>query len=253
VPEWASTHPDPASRVRAALGRAGANATGLTNRDAFLARIDGLMYDDDPKQGIVNGRSFVHPEFRLAFEAPNGFYMVNGSRAVSINGQTGKGELSTAPFNGNLDAYVGSIFSALSQGSQQQIVPQSIQRTTVNGIPAAYGVARARTQAGQVDVAVFAYEFSNNQAFHFMTIAQAGRSSVFNPMFGSMRRISANEAAAVRPRRIDVVTVGANDTLQSMAARMAYTSAQLERFLVLNGLTTSSRLAAGQKVKIVTY
>ncbi|WP_394658586.1 M48 family metalloprotease, partial [uncultured Novosphingobium sp.] len=55
TPEWASTHPDPASRVRDALVQAGANATGTTNRDKFLAGIDGLTYDDDPRQGIVDG------------------------------------------------------------------------------------------------------------------------------------------------------------------------------------------------------
>jgi predicted Zn-dependent protease len=34
---------------------------------------------------------------------------------------------------------------------------------------------------------------------------------------------------------------------------MAYSNYKLERFLVLNGLGNNSRLAAGQKVKIVTY
>ena len=36
-----------------------------------------------------------------------------------------------------------------------------------------------------------------------------------------MRRISANEAAQVIPRRIDVVTAGRNDTVQTLAGRMA--------------------------------
>lgn len=252
APAWASTHPDPASRVRAALGRAGA-ATGLTNRDTFLARVNGLTYGDDPRQGIVDGRSFVHPQFRLAFEAPNGFYMVNGTRSVSINGQSGKGELTTAAYGGDLRGYVQNAFATLGQANQQQIFPSEIERTTVNGLPAAYGTARVRTQGGAVDVTVFAYEFSNSQAFHFMTIAQAGNARVFNPMFGSMRRISASQAGAVRPRRLAVVTAGPRDTLQSLAGRMAYTSAQMERFLVLNGLSGNSRIVPGQKVKIVTY
>jgi predicted Zn-dependent protease len=34
---------------------------------------------------------------------------------------------------------------------------------------------------------------------------------------------------------------------------MAYSNAQLERFQVLNGLTAASTIAAGQKVKLVTY
>jgi predicted Zn-dependent protease len=252
VPEWASTHPDPASRVRAAAARAG-NVTGITNRDTFLARIDGLLYGDDPRQGVVEDGVFIHPDFRFTFQAPRGFYLVNGTRSVSIGGQSGKGELTTAPFSGNLETYVRSIFSALGQANQAQLAPQTLQRTTVNGLPAAYGMARVNSGNGQVDVTVFAYEFANNQAFHFMTITAAGQAAVFNPMYASMRRISASEAGAVRPRKVDVVTVGARDTVSSLANRMAYSNYKLERFLVLNGMTNSSRLTAGQKVKIVTY
>ena len=72
-------------------------------------------------------------------------------------------------------------------------------------------------------------------------------------MFGSLRRIGASDANAVRARRLEVVTVKAGDTVQSLASRMAYPSAQLERFIVLNGLAADARLGIGQKVKIVTY
>lgn len=250
VPEWASTHPDPASRVRAALAKAGSR-TGITNRDAFLAGVNGLTYGDDPAQGIVDGSRFTHPTLRLGFTAPTGFYMVNGTRAVSISGQSGKGEFSTATYSGNLENYVRTVFAGLS--SQQQLAPSTIERTTVNGIPAAYGAARVNSGNGQVDVVVFAYEFGPNQAYHFATISQAGQAAQFDPMFRSIRRLSATEASAVKPRRLSVVTVRSGDTLQSLSARMAYTDRPLERFLVLNGLTSSSRLSVGQKVKLVVY
>jgi predicted Zn-dependent protease len=123
----------------------------------------------------------------------------------------------------------------------------------VNGIAAAYGTAQVQGSSGQLDVIVFAYEFSKTQAFHFLTISAAGNGNQFNPMFSSLRRISDSEAAAVRPRKLVVVTTKAGDTLQSLAARMAYGDAAMERFLVLNALNGSSRIVPGQKVKIVTY
>jgi len=253
VPEWASTHPDPASRVRAALTRAGASATGATNGATFLAKVDGLMYGDDPQQGVVDGRNFTHPVLGFAFQAPNGFFMVNGTAAVSISGQSGKGQFTGANYGGNLDTYVRSVFSGLSGQGEAAISPQSIERATVNGIPAAYGLARVNASSGQVDVVVFAYEFAKDQAFHFVTISQAGQASQFNPMFGSMRRLTANEASAVKARKLAVVTVKSGDTVQSLAARMAYTDAPLDRFLVLNGLSAGAQLSAGQKVKLITY
>ena len=251
IPEWASTHPDPASRVQSALATAQASGAtgGVTNRDTFLTRIDGITYGDDPSQGVVEGRQFIHPELRLAFTAPQGFFMVNGTDAVTINGQSGQAQFTMAPYSGNLDNYVTSVFSRLSQ--QQQIRPQSIQKTTVNGLPAAYGSARVNSGNGQVDVTVFAYQFANDRAYHFLAITPAGGTSGFNEMFGSMRRIDAQAAANVIPRVIDVVTVGSGDTINSLASRMAYSDNQVERFRVLNGLTSNEGISAGQKVKIV--
>ena len=249
LPEWASTHPDPASRVRSAASKA-QGMTGVTNRDTFLTRIDGMLYGDDPAQGVIEGRQFIHPDLRLSFTAPNGFYMINGTRAVSVNGQSGQAQLTLAPYSGNIERYVASVFAQLG-GQNAQIRPQSIQRTTVNGIPAAYGTARVNNGRSQVDVVVFAYEFSNSQAYHFQAITPAGRAGVFSGMFNSMRRISANEAANVIPRQIDVVTVRSGDTVNSLSRRMAYTDGQEARFRVLNGLSSGESLRAGQKVKIV--
>lgn len=250
VPEWASTHPDPASRVQTARAKAEGLAGGVTNRDTFLSRIDGMLYGDDPAQGVIEGSRFIHPDLRLSFTAPQGFYMVNGTRAVSITGQSGKAQLTLAPYSGNLDTYIRQQFTALG-GQNSQLAPASIQRTSVNGLMAAYGTARVNNNGSQVDVVVFAYEFASDRAYHFLAIAPAGKAATFNSMFQSMRRISQSEAGAVIPRKIDVVTVPSGGSVASMARRMAFDSAQEQRFRVLNGLSSSDTVRAGQRVKIV--
>jgi predicted Zn-dependent protease len=254
VPEWASTHPDPAKRVAGTATAAGANPAGATNRDTFLTKINGLLYGDDPKEGIVDGRKFTHPVDRWAFEAPQGFFLINGTQAVTINGQSGKGQLTAAPYTGDLDAYVRAVFAKLAQDNKITITPGAVQKTTVNGIPAAYSTARvAQGNNGALDVTVFAYQMGPTSALHFMTMAQAGAGGVFDPMYASMRRIDAAQAAAVKPRKLVVVAAKKGDTVQSLGARMAYTDAPLDRFLVLNGLNANSKIVVGQRVKLVTY
>ncbi|NCN85441.1 MAG: LysM peptidoglycan-binding domain-containing protein, partial [Sphingomonadales bacterium] len=90
-------------------------------------------------------------------------------------------------------------------------------------------------------------------AYHFATIAPAGSAGVFSPMYQSMNRLSGAQAAAIRPRKVDVVTVKSGDTISSLSSRMAYTSYQQDRFMVLNRLNANDVLRAGQKVKIITY
>lgn len=250
VPEWASTHPDPASRVRTAAAKAQGFTGNALNRDTFLTRIDGLLYGDDPAQGVIEGSRFTHPELMLSFTAPQGFTMINSTRAVSINGQGGQAQLSMAAYNGNLDAYVRSVFAALG-GQNSNLAPSNMQRTTINGLAAAIGTTRVNSNNQQVDVTVVAYEFARDRAYHFAAITPAGRSAVFNPMFNSMRRITQAEASAVVPRRIQVVTVARGDSVASLARRMDYTTAQVERFRVLNALGANEEVTPGQKVKLV--
>lgn len=252
VPEWASTHPDPASRVQSALAKAGAAGTGgVTNRDTFLTRIDGLLYGDDPAQGLIEGSTFIHPELRFAFTAPQGFYMVNGTRAVSIQGQGGQAQMTLAAYNGNLETYVRQQFTALGGQNNANLAPQQIERRTINGLPAVYGVARVNNGRSQVDLVVFAYEFARDRAYHFVAIAPAGRAATFDPMFQSMRRITDREATSVVPKKVQVVTVARGDTVASLARRMAYPAAQEDRFRVLNALGSNDTVTPGQKIKIV--
>jgi predicted Zn-dependent protease len=212
-----------------------------------------MMVDDDPKQGVIDGRTFTHPDLRLRFSVPSGYGMQNGARAVSIVGQQGQAQFSTGQFNGNLGTYISQAFRSVV-GQQAQVQPSEPRGTTINGIPAAYSSARVTTQQGQVDLTIFAYQWDSNTAYHFALVTPAGSGiGPFTSMVQSLGRISASEAAAIRPKVIDVVTVGRGDTVQSLANRMAYNDLKLERFRVLNGLGANSTLAPGQRVKLVVF
>jgi predicted Zn-dependent protease len=254
VPEWASTHPDPASRVARAAQKATAfgGVGKATNRDAFLSALDGVMYDDDPKQGVVDGTSFRHPDLKLAFSVPTGFAMSNGADAVTISGTGGQAQFSGAAYAGSLSSYIGDVFKAV--GGQTTLNYGEARTTEINGLKAAYASANANTQSGAVVVTVFAYEFSPTAAYHFLTITPATSSpEVFRSMFNSMRRLTAQEIAAIKPRKIDVVTVKSGDTVASLSAKMAYPDFKEDRFRVLNALGASDSVKSGQKVKLVVY
>ena len=256
LPEWASTHPLSENRMQRALTaaqRSGRLNTGVRNRDQFLAQLDGVTIGDDPEQGVIDGRTFAHPDLRLRFTVPVGYLMQNGTTAVSIEGSAGEAEFSGGRYNGTLEAYATAVLTDLT-GSRQPLQGGGIQRTVINGIPAAVSTIRARTRSGYMDASVVAYQWAPDTMYHFVMVTPAGRGiGAFMPMINSLRRISPAEAAQIRPRVIDVVTVRPGDTVQSLARQMAYSSFQLERFLSLNGLAQNARLQPGQKVKLVTY
>ncbi len=255
LPEWASSHPDPASRVvRAAQNAQATAATGhVMNRDQFLTSIDGMLYDDDPKQGVVEGRTFRHPDLKVSFTAPTGFVIANNPTAVVVAGSGGQAQFGGNPqYKGDLRAYVGEVFTAIGQG-KVTFNYGNIERTTINGLPVAYASALHTTQSGQIRVTVYTYEFSSTEAYHFYSITPATGADPFGSLYQSVRRLTAQEAAAVRPRKIDVLTVRSGDTIASLSARMAYDDFKTERFLVLNALKSGEALRVGKKIKIVVF
>jgi len=256
TPEWASTHPNSQNRVQREQqlaiqsGRAG---KGLRNRDAFLAQIEGLTVDDDPAQGVIEGRTFSHPDLRLQFVVPTGYLMQNSTSAVSIEGSAGKAQFSGGSYTGSLESYISRVISQLT-GGRQQVAMTPPQQTTINGLPAMYSIGRANTSSGAVDVSVMAYRWDSDTVYHFVMLTRGGVGiGQFTSMVDSLRRLSPQEAAAIRPRVIDVVTVERGDTVQSLAQRMAYRDFKDERFRSLNGLLANAALIPGQKLKVVVY
>ena len=256
TPEWASTHPLSENRMVRALQEARATGrlgSGLLNREQFLAQLNGVFVDDDPAQGVIEGRSFTHPDLRIQFTVPPGYLMSNGTTAVTIKGSAGQAQFSGGRYSGSLDDYILMVIRQLTGGRTQFAVPPP-QRTTINGMPAAITTARVNTQSGVVDVSVVAYQWDAQRVYHFVMLTQGGAQlGPFAQMIGSLRRITPAEAAAIRPRIINVVTVRPGDTVQSLAGRMAYRDFQMDRFLTLNGLAANARLVPGQKVKLVVY
>lgn len=257
LPEWASTHPDPAARVgraRAEATERGATpATGASGRDAFLDAIDGMLYDDDPAQGVIDGNTFRHPDLRLQFTVPQGYTMQNGTAAVVVTGPAGQAQFGGGNTSGSLTDHIDRVFRELA-GNNRRIDYGNVRTARINGLPVAQASARLASGSNQVDVTVTAYDFGSNRKYHFLTVTRAGQGiGPFGAMLNSVSRLSSSEAAAIRPRVIDVVTVRRGDTISGLASRMAYSSYQEERFRVLNALGSGDTLQAGDRVKLVVY
>ena len=256
IPEWALTHPLSENRMRRALQEAretGRMGTGLRNRNAFLDQIEGMYVDDDPAQGIIDGPVFLHPDYRIRFQIPTGYLMSNGTHAVTIAGSAGKAQFRGGRTNLSLDDYIAAVFEQLIQGPGTIEVPRP-RRQIVNGMPAEFTTAHVDTGSGVIDVSVIAYQWDPSHIYHFVMLTRGGAGmGAFADMARSVRKLSRAEAAAIRPRVIHVVTVRPGDTAQSLAARMAYRDYKFDRFLALNGLSANSRLAPGQRVKLVVY
>ncbi|MBB4632045.1 M48 family metalloprotease [Sphingosinicella soli] len=259
VPSWARSHPLTTARVKRASQKAAATGVkpGQLKRDApdYYAAVDGMLYGDDPEQGFVEGHTFAHPVLKIAFEVPQGYYLNNGAAAVTASGAQAQIQFSGGKLGDgdSLDSYISTVFQGVLGNSKAQYT--GVQRTTINGLDAATATARVTTQSGNRDVTVYAYRTGGGSGYHFVFISPSNvnASSVVSTTARSFRRLTDAQAAALRKRVVQVVTVRAGDTAQSISQRMAFSNYRLERFLVMNNREENPTLRAGEKVKIVVY
>src|SRR5688500_6176846 len=85
-----ASHPRTVDRVQRAIQEAGGAEPGaMLERDIYLSKIDGMVFGDDPSQGVIAGGKFVHPPLRFPFRVPSGYKLVNLPDVVAIKGPQG--------------------------------------------------------------------------------------------------------------------------------------------------------------------
>ena len=261
-PEFFSTHPNTRDRVARAF--AAARKTGLAQnsrdpgRDRYLNAIDGMIYGDDPAQGVIKGRSFSHGSLRLSFSVPDNYRLRNGSEMVIAQG-TGAAEGGIIIFAGdtlqgrNMIEYTSATWRKFARDTSLR----GLEDLTINGMSAVTGWNDITVAKVPSRVRIVAIRHSPNQAYYFLMITPLNildrQSAGLQRMTYSFQRLSPAQAGKIKGKIIRVVTVRKGDTAEKLSRRMAFTDHRLDRFLVLNGLHGDSRLIAGQRVKMIVY
>ena len=249
APDFLSSHPATPERIKNAQGNArqfSAPGAGERDRAAYLAGIDGLVYGEDPSEGFVRGRRFLHPKLGFTFVAPEGFILDNTAQAVlgvkEGGGQALRLDVVRVPAEQTLADYLNS-------GWIENIDPKTVQDVVVNGLPAATATAKGdqwvfRLYAVRFGSDVYRFIFASKR-----TTAEIDRS--FRESVSTFRRMTLAESQAAKPLHLKTVTVEPGDTVERLASRMAISDRAVERFRVLNGLGPNERVNPGDQLKIV--
>jgi predicted Zn-dependent protease len=247
------THPRTADRIARAIQEAGAKtvADPMTARDLYLDRIDGLLYGDNPSQGLVRGRRFLHPGLRFAFEVPQGYRLFNGASRVTARGPEG----ATIAFERAKGAAPGSMTAYLTRVWAKGVALDGVESLTVNGMAAATGHARGHGQGGPIELRLVAFRSDPRTIYHMIFVTPLRRADALSRGLRettySFRRLSADEAARIKPLRLRIHRTATGETAARIAAAMPFEDHRLRRFLVLNGLARDQSFPAGQRLKTV--
>lgn len=249
-----ATHPPTEERVNLAAQQARRYPPGGQRPvSPYLQAIDGMIWGDSPENGFVRATVFAHPVLGLRFEVPRGFTLLNGADEVVGKGPNG---LAVSFDGGAVQGGIGDPVDYLVRGWAGKTPLQAVEPLTIAGRPAATGVTRGQTDAGAADIRLVAVRWDARTVYRFTFLAPAGRlaqsDALFRQTAESLRPLTRAEAAALKPARIQAVTVRTGDTVEGLVARMPRQPYAEELFRIINDIPPGTALEPGRGVKVIT-
>jgi len=265
VPNWLSTHPDPGSRVGQAepvVGKFASAAATKRNRDEYLNRVSGLVYGDNPEDGIVRGHVFLHPALRFGLEFPEGWDVINSPEAVMAREpgtehymvlQEVEQPRLARQGSGGQGVSVGEIAVAAMRSAGYSVVEGRLEQ--INGQAAHIGLYRGTAKGTGKVLMRAAHIAVGRQMYVLAGFAPEAEFTIVDrevlPSIQSFRGLSAAEASRVQPNRVDFYVVKPGDSWQSIAVRQGKNIVNAATLAIMNDREVNVQPTAGDRIKIV--
>jgi predicted Zn-dependent protease len=255
LPNLLSTHPDPGERNQtvAQLATEWKQQVGLTNpqinREAYLRRIEGMVYGEDPREGFVEASVFYHPELRFQYPIPQGWQYQNTPQMVQWAPQDGRALMM-------LTLAQGTSLQQAAQTTLQQYQLQVVgsRETTINGLSALMVEAQQQQQNGAVLRTLSTFLQYNNNIYHILGVTSAADYNAYSQYFlYSMQNFKPLTDASKlnrQPERIRLRSSTGNTTLEQALRGWGVQAARLNELAILNGMNLSDPLPAGTLIKV---
>jgi predicted Zn-dependent protease len=215
------------------------------SRDAFLARLDGLVVGQRAANGIIKGGSYSHPDLNFFVQFPESWNVDNTPIQLASAPKDGdRAVVLSAVAEGN-DPMEGA--RALEKAAKSSL-PSKPQPTTINGLPA------ARTQLGDRKLTIeLTWIAHQGKIYQIAGIAETRNFETVRPVFQavtqSFRPLTQEERNNIREKRLRLVKAQGGETLSGLVAR-SHSAWKPNQVAVANGLTGSEPLLDGQMIKI---
>lgn len=246
-----STHPATDERVGLTVSEAAKYpATGAEERNAYLQRLNGLVFGDSAEQGFTRGQDFYHPGLGFTLKLPKDFTISNQPTQLVATSQSGAALIfDMASSDADPSVFIREIW-------MKDAPLQNLEKITVNGMNGAAASFAGTVNNQPMTIQLVAIQWKPGTIARFqIALPQNSSSQLVTDLKAatySFRAMSAQEIQTVKPYRVTLVTAGAGDTVASLAARQPFTEFSQDRFRLLNALKPGEEIKPGVTYKLVT-
>ena len=246
LPDWLSTHPNPANRrttVERYIAALPADSLGrIVNRESYLRQIDGVVFGENPRDGFFKGTQFFHPDLKFRMSFPEGWKTQNQRQGVvALSPQQDAILQLTLAQQDTPDAAARAFFA-------QQGMSGTPGRGTIHGLPATGGVFRAITEDSTVLAGRAVFVGYDGRVYQLLAYAPQARWSTHaaaaDQTFSSFDRLTDPAALSVQPWRLQIVTLPQGMALEEFVRRYP-SPAPAEATALVNNVAADARFSAG--------
>jgi predicted Zn-dependent protease len=249
LPDWLSTHPNPANRVARLAQRIGAAPRTPTVDEAFLRRIDGLVFGEDPRQGYFRDTRFYHPELAFALRFPSGWKTANQRESVGAASPEGDAVVMLSlSAEGTVEA------AAERMQTQEGVVATARRAGTIGGLPAIVVDFGAQTAQGAALRGRAAFVGYGKHVYRILGYAAdarfEARRDAISASLASFAPLRDRRYLDVAPHRLALVRVPRATSLESFV-REHPSPVDAATIAAINQLAPGERIPAGRLMKRV--
>jgi len=250
IPGFLSTHPDPLDRRNRILDQVAAGLVqgDRVEREAYLQRLNGMVFGEDPREGFFDGATFYHPDMEFRMDFPSGWRTVNQRDAVQALSPEQDAALVLTLAEGASPRAARDAFL-----SAQGISGQSLTEGTVNGLPAARADFTATAQDGTFLGTVLVVQHGGLM-FRILGYAPQARweqrRAAVQGAMGSIGPLRDAAILGIQPARLELVRTEQAMTLEQFHERFPST-VPLRTVGTINHVRPGQSIPAGMLMKRV--
>ncbi len=250
-PGFFDSHPATPDRVAETTAHAkelkrASKAPISPSRDAFLARLDGVVVGQRAANGVFDGARFLHPDLNFFVQFPEKWSHDNTPQKI----------VSAAP-----DKEAAVVVGAAAKGNDPLEGARAVEKIlktdlvsktktmTIGELPA----ARVRIPAGGGLDLELTWIAHGGTIYQLVGVAPSRKFDQLKPVFDSVvnsfRPLTAAERTGVKEKRLRLVKAQAGESPEALAGR-THAAWKAAEIAVVNGLAAGKTFAEGQVVKI---
>lgn len=255
LPNFLSTHPDPASRAESIPRLAEeweekGYEQHLVNRPEYLKNLEGFVYGENPRHGFRRDGFFYHPDLAFLFDLPEGWNLINRNDLVALISPEEDAAV-IMQIDQEHETAESSVAAFLSQ---EGVTGRSGGAARQHGLAAYTALADAEGDEGtKYTFHIRAVEYGE-LVYRFFSYTMAERFSAYRPLFeetsASFRELADEQILAIQPVRLRISGAAKTAPLHDLLPAELPGGATGEDIAILNQIGLDDTVTRGRLLKM---